>query len=222
MVELQNTWVHSVQQRRSRVIQSQCYTPDAICRWTFSMSSRSSRFCRMWTTAYDDAPTTAIRHSNNQNCRSSTWLNRRQLQQRHTHTRLMAVYPGQLGWAGTRKVKTNWISLKQERVSQWHQLGHMQVCTSLQTDNHISTPRLSFLQAGCPSCRPTNSVEVMKDTYNNAAMTSYSNTSLCSATYVCWQCGTAHIAHRCCSCNQSITHACQAHSSKLAAAGLPL
>ena len=23
---------------------------------------------------------------------------------------------------------------------QWHQLGHMQVCISLQTDNHASTP----------------------------------------------------------------------------------
>jgi len=34
---------------------------------------------------------------------------------------------------------------------QWHQLGHMQVCTSFQTDNHASTPPLSFLQAGCPS-----------------------------------------------------------------------
>ena len=28
---------------------------------------------------------------------------------------------------------------------QWHQLGHMQVCTSLQTDNHASIPPLSFL-----------------------------------------------------------------------------
>jgi len=43
---------------------------------------------------------------------------------------------------------------------QWHQLGHMQVCTSLQTDNHTSTPPLSFLQAGCPSCHPTNSVKL--------------------------------------------------------------
>jgi len=34
----------------------------------------------------------------------------------------------------------------------------MQVCTFLQTDNHTSTPPLYFLQAGCPSCRPTNSV----------------------------------------------------------------
>jgi len=45
---------------------------------------------------------------------------------------------------------------------QWHQLGHMQLCTSLQTDNHASTSLLSFLQAGCPSCRPTNSVKALK------------------------------------------------------------
>ena len=38
----------------------------------------------------------------------------------------------------------------------------MQVCTSLQTDNHASTPPLSFLQTGCPSCRPTNSVKALK------------------------------------------------------------
>ena len=41
---------------------------------------------------------------------------------------------------------------------QWHQMYHMQVCNSLQTDNHTSTPPLSSLQATCPSCRPTNSV----------------------------------------------------------------
>jgi len=46
--------------------------------------------------------------------------------------------------------------------SQWHQLGHMQVCTSLQTDNHTSTPTLNFLQAGCPFCCPTNSVKALK------------------------------------------------------------
>jgi len=45
---------------------------------------------------------------------------------------------------------------------QWHQLGRIQVCTSLQTDNHASTPPLRFLQAGCPSCRPTNSVKALK------------------------------------------------------------
>jgi len=45
---------------------------------------------------------------------------------------------------------------------QWRQLGRMQVCTLFQTDNHASTPPLSFLQAGCPSCHPTNSVKALK------------------------------------------------------------
>ena len=44
---------------------------------------------------------------------------------------------------------------------QWHQLGHMQVCTLLQTDNHASTPPLSFLQAGCPSCCPTKALKAI-------------------------------------------------------------
>jgi len=62
-----------------------------------------------------------------------------------------------------QKGKTN-LDFAKARDSewQWHQLGHMQVCTSLQTDNHASTPPLSCLQAGCPSCRPTNSVEALK------------------------------------------------------------
>jgi len=45
---------------------------------------------------------------------------------------------------------------------QWYSLGHMQVCTSLQTDNHGSTPPLSFLHSGCPSCCPTNKVKALK------------------------------------------------------------
>jgi len=62
-----------------------------------------------------------------------------------------------------QKGKTN-LDFTEARDSewQWQQLGHMQVCTSLQTDNHASTPPLSFLQAGCPTCRPTNSVNALK------------------------------------------------------------
>jgi len=70
-----------------------------------------------------------------------------------------------------QKGKTN-LDFTEARDSewQWHQLGHMQlqVCTSLQADNHASTPPLSFLQAGCPSCRPTNSVKALKALYNRA------------------------------------------------------
>jgi len=50
---------------------------------------------------------------------------------------------------------------------QWHQLDRMQVCTLLQTDNDTSTSPLSFLQAGCPSCRPTNSVKALTAQYHN-------------------------------------------------------
>ena len=34
--------------------------------------------------------------------------------------------------------------------------------TRLTALNHTSTPPLSFLQAGCPSCRPTNSIKALK------------------------------------------------------------
>jgi len=44
---------------------------------------------------------------------------------------------------------------------QWHQLGCMQLCILLQTDNPSRTPPLSFLQAGCPFCRPTNCVKAL-------------------------------------------------------------
>ena len=62
-----------------------------------------------------------------------------------------------------QKGKTN-LDFNEAKDSewQWHQLGHMQICTSLQTNNHASTPLLSFLQTGCPSCRPTNSVKALK------------------------------------------------------------
>jgi len=61
-----------------------------------------------------------------------------------------------------QKGKTN-LDFTEARDSEWQwcQLGHMQVCTSLQADNHASTPPLSLLQAGCPSCRPTNSVKAL-------------------------------------------------------------
>jgi len=47
---------------------------------------------------------------------------------------------------------------------QWHQLGHVQVSMSLQTDNHVSTPPLSFyrpdaLPAAQPTASTTNSVK---------------------------------------------------------------
>jgi len=60
-----------------------------------------------------------------------------------------------------QKGKTNLDFIEAgDSEGQWHQLGHMQVCPSLQTDNHPTTQ--FFLQAGCPSCHPTNGVSALK------------------------------------------------------------
>ena len=78
----------------------------------------------------------------------------------HTHTRLTALCPGLPGWASTKKAKPIWILLKQKDSEwQWHQLGHMQVCTSLQTDNHASSPHHSvfYRPDALPAAQPTAS-----------------------------------------------------------------
>jgi len=81
----------------------------------------------------------------------------------HTHTRLTALFPGLPRWAGTRKVKPVWILLKQETMSSsgisWA------ICKSASCSRQITMPvphYSSFLQAGCPTCRPTNSVKALK------------------------------------------------------------
>jgi len=56
-----------------------------------------------------------------------------------------------------QKGKTN-LEFTEARDSewQWHQLGHMHVCTSLQADNHANTPPLSFTgQIALPAAQPT-------------------------------------------------------------------
>ena len=54
-----------------------------------------------------------------------------------------------------QKGKTN-LDFTEARDSgwQWHQLGRVQVCTSLQTDNHASTPPLSFFTGRMPFLPP--------------------------------------------------------------------
>jgi len=74
----------------------------------------------------------------------------------HTHTH---TFTGPL--SGTTQVsryqtgKTN-LDFTGGRDSewQWHQLGHTLVCTSLQTDNHASTPPLSFFTGRMPFLPP--------------------------------------------------------------------
>ena len=81
----------------------------------------------------------------------------------HTHSRLTALFPGLPGSAGTRKAKPIWILLKQETVSgsgiSWA------ICKSAPRSRQVTTPaphHSVFLQARCPSCRPTNSIKELK------------------------------------------------------------
>jgi len=71
------------------------------------------------------------------------------------YTRLMALCPGLSQVSRYQKGKTN-LDFTEARDTewQWHQPGHMQVCTSLQTDNHASTSPLSFFTDRMPFLLP--------------------------------------------------------------------
>jgi len=79
----------------------------------------------------------------------------------HTHTHPFNGSFSRPTWVSRyQKGKTN-LDLTEARDSewQWHQLGHMQVCTSLQADNHASTAPLKFFYRSdaLPVTQPTAS-----------------------------------------------------------------
>jgi len=78
--------------------------------------------------------------------------------QKHTHTHpFNGPFSGTTQVSRYQKGKTN-LDFTEARDSQWqwHQLGHTQVCTSLQTDNHASTPHSVFYRPDAlPAAQPT-------------------------------------------------------------------
>jgi len=78
------------------------------------------------------------------------------IQQTHTFNSLLT---GTTRVSQYQKGKTT-LEFTEARDSerQWHQIGHTQVCTLLQTDNHASTPPLSFYRPDAlPAAQPTAS-----------------------------------------------------------------
>ena len=74
----------------------------------------------------------------------------------HTHTHTFNGPLSGTTWASRyQKGKTN-LDFTEARDSewQWHPLGHMQVSTSLQSENHTSTPPLSFFTGRMPFLPP--------------------------------------------------------------------
>ena len=119
-----------------------------------------------------------------------------------------------------QKGKTN-RDFTEARGSEWqrHQLGRMQVCTSLQTDNHASIlPQVFYRPDALPAAQPTASKHWRN---SSEGITIRNNAHVCvSASYISWRRGTAHIcccASYCCSRwwpPRSIDAARRAHSNK--------
>jgi len=70
-----------------------------------------------------------------------------------------------------QKGKTN-LGFTEARDSewQWNLLGHMQLCTSLQTDNHARTPPLSFFKGRMPFLPPN---QQRQSTEEKSTLSSY-------------------------------------------------
>jgi len=81
----------------------------------------------------------------------------------HTHTRLTALFLGLPMSASTRKVTPIWILLKQETVNDRGISWATRKSALRSRQITMPAPHHSvFLQAGCPSCRPTDSVKALK------------------------------------------------------------
>ena len=80
----------------------------------------------------------------------------------HTHTRLTAHFPGLPRWASTRKVNQSgfyWSKWQWVAVARAGPYASLHLAPDRKPHQH---PTTQFLQAGCPSCRPTNSVKALK------------------------------------------------------------
>jgi len=82
------------------------------------------------------------------------------MQHTHMHTLVLrpsGPCPGLPKWAGKR---TNlYFTEARDSEWQWHQLVHMQICTSLQTDNHATTHHSVFYR---PDALPAAQATVSK------------------------------------------------------------
>jgi len=61
----------------------------------------------------------------------------------------------------------------------WHQLGYVQVCTSLQTDNHASTPSLSFFTGRMPFLPPNQQRQITESIVSRQRTDQYLQSGVC-------------------------------------------
>ena len=97
-----------------------------------------------------------------------------QIQHNHTQLQFYGDYTHTHPFNGPLS-RTTWVSWYQKGKTnldfteardsewQWHQLGHMEVCTSLQTDNHANTPPLNFFTGRMPFLTPNQQRQITEE-----------------------------------------------------------
>ena len=101
--------------------------------------------------------TICVTHTHTHNAAATIIIHKNQ-EKKHTHP-FNGLFSGTTRVGRYQKGKTN-LDFTEARDSewQWQQLGYMQVCTLLQTDNHASTPPLCFYRPDAlPAAQPTAS-----------------------------------------------------------------
>jgi len=86
----------------------------------------------------------------------------RKLRTVYHHNRFTALFPWPPGWAGARRELLDFMV--QGKINRGRHTDHPAGRHSIQTNQCPLPPSPHFLQAGCPSCCPTNSVKALKAT----------------------------------------------------------
>ena len=78
----------------------------------------------------------------------------------HHHNRFTALFPRPPRWAGARRELLDFMV--QGKINRGRHTDHPAGRHSFRTNQCPPPPFPYFLQPGCPSCRPANSVEALK------------------------------------------------------------
>jgi len=158
--ELQQVWPYlRVSQKKAlRTIQTRCHsccaalkgTQSLVCSWSIKQLT-----AKRWD-AVAGCPKPILIFS--RRCVTFAWCCHT-----HTHDHFTALFPGPPGWAGARSELLDFIV--QGKINRGRHTDHPTGCHSIRTNQCPPPPSPYFLQAGCPSCRPTNSVKALKATW---------------------------------------------------------
>jgi len=156
--------------------------------WQWHQLGHMEVFAQLQTDNHASTPLLSVLQTRCPSCRPANSVKALKARLIHTHTH---TFNGPL--SGTARVsryqkgKTN-LDFTEARYSewQWHQLGCVQVCTSLQTDNHASNPPLSFFTGRMPFLPPNQQCQSTEGTADSATL--MRRVSLKCITILMWVC----------------------------------